>query len=553
MTSSTCRLGALFALVAIGTAGCLGDDSSPAPAPAPAPAPLTAAQACDALNGATIAKEKIGLSSNGARISTATLIAAAGTLPEYCDVRGAIARVDELNGFDINFRVNLPTDWNQKAMQFGGGGYNGSVVAATGGAPSALPGDPVPLARGYATFGSDSGHVGGNASFGVSDEAVINFGYAQMKKTRDVAVELLMRRYGKAPTRTYWVGSSQGGREGLTVAQRFPADYDGVLARVPVLSFTGLQIEGNRVAAALAAPGGWLNAAKVQVLHNAVMAQCDAADGLQDGVIASYASCTFDATTLRCAGGTDLGDTCLSDAQIATLNAIHTDMAYGYTVANAVQRYYGWGWGHENDPANNWRSWVTGTSASGGLIASLGSQFVRYFVAKDAPGFDPLSTHPVNGFTTARFQTRISQLSPVLDATNPDLTAFRDRGGKLLIEEHGGDYARSPKATIAYYNSVVTKMGGQAETDKFVRMFLTPGADHGGVGASGWPATSIDWVTILENWVEKGIAPSEVLETVRQNTTAPFAVTDRRALCQFPKYPRYNGGDRNTMAGYTCS
>ena len=159
------RTVALTALVALGAVACGGGDDDNTPHRAPQTV------ACDALVGRTIAKEQIGLPSNGARIATAVTVAASGPLPEYCDVRGAITRTDELNGFDINFRVSLPTSWNDKAMQFGGGGYNGSVVSTTGAAPSALPGDLVPLARGYATFGSDSGHVGGNANFGTSDEA----------------------------------------------------------------------------------------------------------------------------------------------------------------------------------------------------------------------------------------------------------------------------------------------------------------------------------------------------------------------------------------------
>ncbi|WP_157991419.1 tannase/feruloyl esterase family alpha/beta hydrolase [Caldimonas tepidiphila] len=509
--------------------------------------------ACASLAGTTIDKAQIGLPSSGARITSATLVRASSetNLPEHCDVRGAIAPVDATKGYDINFRVNLPSGWNEKAMHFGGSGYNGTVVAATGPAPSAPRGAPVPLARGYATFGSDSGHVGGNAQFGVREEALENFGYAQMKKTRDVAVELMKRRYGKTPTRTYWVGSSQGGREGLTVAQRFPADYDGVLARVPVLSFTGLQLQGNRVAQAIAANNGagWLNEAEVNLVQDRVRQAGDtvAADGLVDGIIANYGSCQFDPVVLRCAGGADTGDTCLSDAQINTLNALHTPMQFGFPVANGVTQYQGWGWGGENDPLNNWLSWVTGTDANGGRIASLGNQFVRYFIAQDAPGFDPLS------FNRADWQARIQQVSPIIDATDPDLSAFHARGGKLIMQEFGADYARSPNATIAYHDSVVQRMTPQT-ADQFLRLYFTPGADHGGIGGSGWPATSVDWVTVLENWVEKGQAPGDKLTQTAHAATAPFAQTAERPLCRYPLYARYNGsGDVNQAASYTCT
>lgn len=536
---------AAAAFLALAAAGCGGSDNDDDRS--------TAQQACSSLVGVTMAPDRIGLPSNGARITSATLVGASAEtgLPEHCDVRGAIAPVNAAQGDDINFRVNLPTNWNEKAMHFGGGGYNGTVVAATGPAPSAPRGAPVPLARGYATFGSDSGHVGGNAQFGVREEALENFGYAQMKKTRDVAMQLIERRYGKKAQRTYWVGSSQGGREGLTVAQRFPADYDGVLARVPVVSFTGLQLQGNRVAQAIAANGGagWLNEAEINLVQNAVRSACDtvAADGRVDGIIANYAACQFNPAPLRCPGGGNTADTCLSDAQIATLNALHTPMQFGFNVANNVSQYPGWGWGGENDPANNWRTWVTGQDANGGLIASLGNQFVRYFVAQDQAGFDPLS------FRSSDWRARLERISPIIDATNPDLSAFHARGGKLILQEFGADYARSPNATFAYYDSVVQRMT-RPTADQFVRLYFTPGADHGGVGGANWPATSIDWVTVLENWVEKGQAPADKLTQTAHAATAPFAVTAERPLCRHPLVARYDGsGDVNQAASYSCA
>lgn len=512
------------------------------------PVVVNPAEACAKLAGGTVPAASIGLPTGGARVTTATLVAATATLPEYCKVNGAITPLDTANAFDINFQVNLPSSWNGKAMHFGGGGYNGSVVAATGAAPSAPPDVPGPLARGYATFGSDSGHTGGNAQFATSDEALVNFGYAQMKKTRDVAMELVKRRFDKAPTRTYWVGSSQGGREGLTVAQRFPADYDGILARVPVVNFTGLQLQGNRFAQAIGQTGGWLNINKVNLLQAAALSACDATDGLADGTIANFTACKYDPAPLRCPGGADTGDSCLSDAQLTTVNTLHTPMNYGYSVANGVSAYPGWAWGGENNPAGNWTSWVTGTGPAGGNIANFGNQYVQYFVAKNAAGFNPLTFNPGD----AQWRTRITQISADVDGTNPDLSAFRARGGKLIIQEHGGDYARSPFATIEYYNSVIAKLG-QPAADSFLRMYLTPGADHGGVGGTGWPATSIDWVAALEAWVEQGQAPADKLTVVKKDTTTPFATTATRPLCRFPTWPKYTAGDVNNPASFTCT
>jgi hypothetical protein len=508
----------------------------------------TAAAGCARLQATAIPAERIGLPTGGATVSATTLVAATATQPEYCQVSGAIAPLDP-NAPPINFRVNLPSDWNRKAMHFGGGGYNGSVVAATGTAPAAPAGTAAPLARGYVTFGSDSGHTGGNAQFAVNDEAMVNFGYAQLKKTRDVALFLLRSRYGSAPTHTYWVGNSQGGREGLTVAQRFPTDYQGVFVRVPVLSFTGLQLQGNRFAQALARPGGWLNAAEVATLQAGAIAACDANDGLADGVIANYGACNFNPATLRCPDGTDAGDTCLSDAQIDTVNTLHTPLQFPWAIASGVTQYQGWGWGSENNPANNWRSWVTGTSPSGGLIASLGNQFAQYFIARNQPGFDPLT------FDLAQWEQRIKEVSAVVDSANPDLGPFFAAGGKLIIGEASGDYARSPNATLAYHDAVVARVG-QASANQSMRLYMTPGADHGNVGNSGWPATTTDFLALLEDWVERGNAPADKLVQVRNNTTAPFAANAIRPVCRYPAYPRFTGpagGDVNDVNNYTCT
>jgi Tannase and feruloyl esterase len=506
--------------------------------------PESSAAACARLNGTVIARDQIGLPTTGATVANATLVAATATLPEYCQVTGAIAPVDP-SAPPINFRVNLPSQWNEKAMHFGGGGYNGSVVAATGTAPAAPAGTTPPLGRGYATFGSDSGHTGGNAQFAVNGESMVNFGYAQLKKTRDVAMRLVSLRYGKNAQRTYWVGNSQGGREGLTVAQRFPADYDGVLVRVPVLSFTGLQLQGNRVAQALAQPGGWLNNAEIDTLQAAVVGACDMNDGLADGVISNYAACNFDAATLRCPDGTDTADTCLSDAQINTVRALHTPFNFGFAVANGVTQYQAWGWGSENNPANNWRTWVTGTAPAGGLIASLGNQFTQYFIAQNQPGFDPLT------FQASQWQPRIQAVSQVVDSTNPDLAPFFARRGKLIIVEASGDYARSPNATLAYHDAVRARVGA-ATADANMRLYMTPGADHGNVGNTGWPATTTDWVALLEEWVERGAAPADKLTQVRNDAAAPFATNAIRPICRYPSYPRYIGGDVNSVASYNC-
>jgi len=510
-------------------------------------APTARAQVdeCSGLAGTVISEEAIGLPTTGAEVQSATTAAATTSTPEYRRVEGVITPIDP-TAPDIRFRVNLPADWNGKAMHFGGGGFNGSVVAATGGAPSAPPGTPTPLARGYVTFGSDSGHVGGNASFGLNDEALVNFGYAALKKTRDVAVTLIGAFYGSGPAFTYFVGSSQGGREGVTVAQRFPADYDGVLSRVPVLNFTALQIAGNRMGAQLlAANGGWMNATEIALLSDRTLAACDPVDGVSDGIITKYEGCDFDPAVLRCPGGADTSDECLSDAQIGALEVLHSPLMFDFPLANGVTRYPGWPVGHEAASLIPW--WMSGspppdvqppgTVPGGGLAVNFGAQTVRYFIAQDPT----LQTYNFD-HNDPRWRQRIEEVSAIVDSTDPDLRAFQASGGKLIIQEHMGDYAQSPYAGIQYYNSVVDTLGN-GQTKRFVRLYVSPGADHGGANTP----SQVDWVTALENWVEDGQAPPRDLEMVQSDP-----VQRTRPACEYPEWPRYVRGDHDEASSFRC-
>ena len=305
---------------------------------------------CESLAGLALPATAIGLPTSGATIAAAQLIPASPqtvaadravlAIPEYCRVTGRIAPVDPAAP-PINFHVNLPTSWNRKLAQMGGSGNNGVIPVAltTGmhwGPESIPPNAPYALSRGFVAYGSDSGHqaAGGRgapaaapaADWTTNDEAFTNFAYAQMKKTHDVAVALVARFYGESIRRSYYLGSSQGGREALIVAQRFPQDYDGVLAQVPANTYVHLSI-GEPLARAKAQAGdGWIPPAKVAVIGKEVLRQCDALDGIADGLVSNYMACDrrFDPAAnanplaaVRCEGGADTGESCLSDAQIA--------------------------------------------------------------------------------------------------------------------------------------------------------------------------------------------------------------------------------------------
>lgn len=557
-TSRVVTVASLFALVAAcGGGGGGGDDAPPPPPPPPpAPAPFDAVlvKNCADLKGQTIEAAAIGggqpdLATSGATVDEAMVVEAADGLPKYCKATGAIAAAN-VGAPPINFQVNLPANWNGNALQYGGGGLNGTVVTGLNRLPSAAPTDATPLARGYVTFGSDSGHSGmsADASFALDEEALKNFAYAQMKKTRDVALVLAERLF-EAPTaqaRVYFVGSSEGGREALTVAQRFPDDYHGVIARVPVIQFTGLQLGGNRISNAMRQPGAWLNATKLLLVHNQTTTTCDADDGLADGIIGKSLTCTPQINLLRCPNGIDANDSCLSDAQLAGLGVIHTPLALGFPLANGNTGYFRYQWGGESPATGGGlATWWYGTTAPspvpGGLGDTLGDAFVRYFIAGDA-NFDTTTFDP------AAYQARIQAVSAMLDSDDPAaLVAFMNKGGKVIIKEHGADYARSPYATVDFVQRVQAENATAATNG--LRLYVNPAVDHGGVGPQ---PDSVDLLTQLEQWVEDGQAPPDALTVSRYD--ANNAVTQTRLMCRYPAYPHYSGsGDPDSAASFACS
>jgi hypothetical protein len=527
------------------------------------PAPSDPAAACSALL-VTIPALAIDPPSRDARVQSAEFVDASPmsvpatgppvpAMPRHCRVIGEIAPLDPSAPM-IRFQVNLPVDWNGRAVQFGGGGFNGVLITGLAFPPAGRADFPAPLARGYVTYGTDSGHQNAPGvalqAFSLNDEALVNFAHASYKKVKEVAVTLMRLRYGRPPEQVYFVGSSEGGREGLTMAQRYPQDYDGIFARVPVINWTALQHAGTRNG--LAQMGeGWIRPAQVKLVHDAVLAACDAADGVADGIVSDYRGCRdrFDVTKLQCARGQS-GDGCLNEAQIRTVQALHSPYVFEFALANGVRSYPAWGLGGENTPGNfpvgGWRAWFTGDAppvsppaATNSRAWQYGSGAIQYFYARDG-------NYDLRKYDPNRFRDRILQVSELMDSTNPDLSAFRRRGGRLIILEHMADYAQSPYAGIDYWRSVVSKMGART-TDEFVRLYVAPGVDHVGSGA---PA-NVDMLSVLADWVERGRAPGD-LEVVAQERVPPFSVTMSRPLCRWPAYPHYKGGTLIRAASFEC-
>lgn len=475
--------------------------------------------------------------------------------PVFCKVLGHIEPVDP-KAPPVKFQVNLPVEWNGRSVQYGGGGFNGVLITGLG-LPPAYPFDkPSPLARGFVTYGTDSGHESKPGEppqlFALNDEAFENFAHRAYKKVRDATVVLIQRAYGKKPDKMYFMGSSEGGREGLTMAQRYPDDFDGIFARVPVINWVGLQHAGTR--SGLVTMGeGWINPAQVKLVGDAVRAACDKADGSDDALVQDPVACkaAFKVETLRCADGKS-GDQCLNEAQIKAVNTLHATYKFPFTLANGLDDYPGWGVSGEDTPAigptGGWMAWWLGTAppaqppaANNGIAWIYGAGGIQYVFARD-PKLD------VTTYKVEDHKARLLEVSNLMDSTDPDLGRFRAHGGRLIMLEHMADYAQSPYAGIRYFESVERKLG-KAETAEFARLYTAPGVDHVGSGA---PA-NVDMLSALVDWVEKGTAPGD-LEVTEQKVEAPsFAVMRAMPLCRWPAWPHYKQGPMTAAASFTCA
>ena len=557
---------AVASLAALALAACGGNDDNGNLASL---APLS----CSQLVGMSVPANAIDLPTTGAIVTAAATVPASGTgisaMPEYCLVSGSISPVDA-SAPKINFQIAMPAQWNGKTMMFGGGGYDGTVPAVTGNVPAGSATQPVPLARGYAVFGSDSGHQAGalgsrDGSFGIDDEAVANFSGDALKKTRDTAVYLIGKRYAvDKPERAYFAGGSSGGREALAVVQRWPQDWDGSIVLYPAWNAASLDLQFGRITRALAQPGAYLNQAKRKALLDASMAACDALDGVADGLISNVAACnaSFDPATatlngapLRCPDGADAGDTCLSDAQIAALEVYATPITFNYQLGSGETQYPGFNvWGTDLGVVNSSALQPTIISLALNLsqpanpmpedapyFSVFWDQWIRYFVARD-PSVNSLTVDPQN---PGEYQARISALTALQDVNKTDLSAFDAKGGKILMAHGTADALVSTQATEQYYLRLRQTMGDSAVAN-FVRYYEIPGYGH---AASSVFNASWDSLTTLENWVEKGEAPPP--QIVADTAGVPGRT---RPLCEYPSFPRFNGsGDVNAASSFTCA
>ena len=492
------------------------------------PAAQTPPAACTALAARALANTTI---TSAQEITSGSFTPPGATnamtnLPPFCRVTGVIAPMADS---DIRFEVWIPlAGWNGKFAGVGNGGWAGVISYG----PLAQQ-----LRRGYAAASTNTGHEAAPgldmARFAYDKpERLIDFAYRSHHETAMAAKPLVQAFYGKAPERSYFIGCSSGGYEGLMEAQRFPADYDGIVAGAPANNWTRLMAgDFDGVLAVLKNPASFLPPDALGLLYRGVLAACDRTDGVIDGVIDDPRRCTFDPASLSCSTRQD-GSACLTEPQVEAARRIYSGLK---DPVSGAQLYPGLARGSEpfwphRDPANPF---------------PIPLSHYKWLVFAD-PNWD-WKTFDWNRTSDYEAHRKAeTKLAPILNATNPDLREFRRRGGKLLQYHGWNDQLIAAENSINYYESVEKLLGSAAEVQSFYRLFMAPGMTHCGGGTG---PNSFDMQPLLEQWVERGIAPDRVIATRSIN-----GVVDRsRPLCVYPKTAVYTGtGDTNDAANFVC-
>lgn len=476
-------------------------------------------------------------------ITSATVVPAMRRVPEYCKVLGSIHNLPQST---ILFEVALPTKWNGKYFVAGGGGYNGTI-----------PRLDQALIEGYAAAGSDTGHVAVPNDVDVwalnNLDTQNNYGYLATHVVTLLGKDIVRAFYGQRERRSYFVGCSNGGKMALMEVQRYPDDFDGAVSGDPVIDRTKLMMQFTWNAQALAAAP--IPPSKIPVIEKATLKACNESGGVINGLIMTPGRCKFDPKAIICTSGD--GPNCLTAGQAQALQKLFR----GPVNSAGVQLYPGFVPGHEED----YPSFMTGTGKEGSEPSQWRNQntLMRYFIF--GPSFDPVKQF--------NFDTHMAALAPLAgaqDAANPDLSAFKAHGGKLIMYHGWADHSITPIRSIQYYAAVIDVMGKReddppgdknaAAVNDFYRLFMEPGMHHCGNGPGpnvfgganqGLPQDDAQHnvVKALDRWVEDGIAPEKIIASHLTN-----GVVDRTLpMCPYPQTPVYNGaGDVNMAESYHC-
>lgn len=452
------------------------------PAQAGAASPARAPLPCDQMVG-----QRVSVQGGSAQVTTASAVAASGSVAGYCEVVGAVG--------DVHFTMRFPTDWNGRYFQTGCGGFCGAAPIASCGQA---------LTRGFAVAAEDSGHTGtqGNGVWALDNlRAEIDFGYRSPHVTAQAGKALTERFYGQAPSYSYFQGCSTGGRQALSEVQRYPDDFDGVIAGSPALyqNYLAPLSQGYLETVNRRADGTViLTQAKARVLAAAVLARCDAPDGKVDGVVGNPDACTVDPAVIQCPGDTDAA-TCLTADQVRVARAF-----YAPPVDSKGKQVYPAGMARGSEAGWPGASIGTDAALSGG--GNYAQEVLRYLAFPKDPG----ASYSLFDFDPSRDARKLVPMAQVYNADSPDLRRFDRAGGKLIIYHGWADPLITPGGTVDYVRDAMARSGGRAVTEDFMRLFLLPGVYHctGGPGED-----TVDWLSSIQAWVEKGQAPATVTAT----------------------------------------
>ena len=449
-------------------------------------------------------------------ITSAQTVAAAKDLAAYCRVA---ATLKPSSDSDIKIEVWMPVSgWNGKFQAVGNGGWSGAI--ATAALASAVR-------RGYASASTDTGHEGSSARFAVGHpEKLIDYGYRAVHEMTVKSKAIIAAYYGNAAKLSYWNGCSAGGKQGLKEAQRFPDDFDAIIAGAPANNWTGRAAHAIWIAQAVHNDEvSYIPPEKYPLIHNAVLEACDARDGVKDGIVDDPTRCHFDPNVLLCKGADE--SACLSAPQVEAARRIYSGLVNPRTKQLIFP-------GLEPGSELRW-SVMAGPQTFG-----IANEHFKYIVFKN-PNWD---------YRTLNFDSDIALAEKldagVIDATDPNLKPFLSRGGKLLQYHGWNDWQIAPLNSVNYYKKVVDTLGGEAKVQDSYRLFMVPGMGHCG-GSDG--TSSFDMLTAMEQWVEKGQAPDRILASrVRDG-----AVDRTRPLCPYPQVAVYKGsGSTDEAANFTC-
>jgi feruloyl esterase len=456
-------------------------------------------------------------------VTSATVVAATGQDPEYCGVLGYVEPA-------VRFDLRLPTKtYAGRYLQYGCGGFCGILN------PPAFADCGLPHGADVAVATTDDGHIGrtpagfDDGSWGEHDQAARDdFEFRAPHVVSRASKAIIQAFYGAQPAKSYFTGCSDGGREGLLLAQRYPADFDGVVAGAPAADWGPLLgVYQTWLARVNVGAGGGpiLTAAKLPALHDAVLAACDRLDGLTDGQLDDPRACRFDPATLTCPAGADTA-ACLTPAQVTVTRKLYSPP----TDDHGRLLYPG---GQLPGSELAWAGWVIGVPETGGaaLARSLADNYLRYL---GYPIGAPASTADTFAFTKREFD-RLTPVGVRYNSMSLDLSAFQRRGGKLVLWHGWADEAIPPGGTLDYYQRLTQRSGGPERTRQWARMFLVPSLYH---CAGGTTLTEFDPLRELVAWVERGAAPTRVVATGRDDAGA---VTRTRPVFPYPQRTVYDG------------